>query len=198
MENMNELLYMVRMKDEWALEKIFSEMVIGLEAELSSLIKIYRPLNIYRDELKQEEMVSVIIAIENYRPERECSFQSYAAMIARRQMWHTLRKLNHQFISGFNSTLLLDDVMMDQNSFINLMISRDVLSNPVYRLEMREAEQRINETIDGMNNSEKQILNSWLTGRKFTEESKRLGLTYKQYESRLSRVRKKVHSALDN
>ena len=198
MENMNELLYMVRMKDEWALKKIYREMVIGLEAELNSLIKIYKPLNIYRDELKQEEMISVIVAIENYRPERECSFQSYATMVARRQMWHTLRKLNRQFISGFNSTLLLDDVMMDQNSFINLMVSRDVLSNPVYRLEMKEAEQRINETVDRMNNKETQILNSWLTGRKFTEESKRLGLTYKQYESRLARVRKKIHSAVDN
>ena len=198
MENMNELLYMVRMKDEWALEKIYSEMMIGLEAELNSLIKIYRPLLIYRDELKQEEMISVIAAIENYRPERECSFPSYASMVARRQMWHTLRKLNHQYISGFNSTLLLDDVMMDQKSFLNLMISKDVLSNPVYRLEMKEAEQRIKETVEKMNSKETEILNSWLTGGKYTEESKRLGLTYKQYESRLGRVRKKIRDALAN
>ena len=198
MENMNELLYMVRMKDEWALEQIYSEMVVGLDAELNALIKIYRPLYIYRDELKQEEMISLVAAIENYRPERECSFRSYAATVARRQMWHALRKLNHQYISGFNSTLLLDDAMLDQKSFLTLLISKDVLSDPVYRLEMKEAQLRIKETVDKMNDRDTQIFNSWLTGKKYTEESKRLGLTYRQYEARLSRVREKIRDAVNN
>ncbi len=198
MENMNELLYMARMKDEWALNRIYSEMGTGMEAELNILIKTYRPLQIYRDELKQEEMISILTAIETYRPERQCSFQSYASMIARRQMWHAVRKLSHQYISGFNSTLLLDDLMVDQKSFLSMMISKDVLSDPAYMLAMKEAQRRIEETVKNMNSRETQVLNSWMTGGKYTDESKRLGLTYKQYETRLSRVREKVMSAVKN
>ena len=196
-ENMNELLYMVRMNDEWALNEIFKRLKTSLQVELNKLVFSYSPLLVYRDELEQEERIAVYTAIERYQPERDISFSVYAVAIARNAMRKLIRKLNHQYISGFNGTRLIYDVLKDDATYMNLIQSKDVLSDPQYVLRMREAYDVLEKTLSRkLKPEDVAVKQCWMEGGTYLENCKKLGMTYKQYESRITKIKKRVYRSL--
>ena len=196
MENVNELLYMVHMKDEWAMRRLMDVMRTGYESEVAAAVHMYLPLHAYRDELAQEAWLTLPNAVETFQPDRNCSFRVYAALIARRRIWRAVRKLGRQYVSGFNNTVLLEDCLQERPAGWQMLAAKDVLSDPRYVLAMKEAQQRLQETVEQMSDKEKAILRCWARGGKYSTNSEQLGITCKQYEGRLVRVRSRIHKAL--
>lgn len=196
MENMNELLYMVHMKDESALKELIEALNISYQAEISHFVKLYPPLYAYKSELLQEVLSTLSSAIESYRYDMNCSFRSYATILAKRKICRQVFVLNHQYISGFNGTSSLDDTLDDKTERISLYASKDVLGNPEYVLHMKEAGQRVKEAYSTLPEVQKNVYNAWSSGCKYADGSERVGITYKQYESNLAKVKGIVHRAV--
>lgn len=196
MENINELLYMIHMNDEFALKELLRVLTPGYEAEIANIVKPYPIFGNYKEEMREEMFCTVYIAIESYRYDIDCSFRTYAMLIARRRMYRLIYTMHHKFVAGFNRTGSLDLQIRNKTDVGSLFASRDMLSYPEYVLDMNEAVVRLEETVDRMPKQFRQVYDTWCAGYKYKAGSERLGITYKQYESNLRKVKRMVRQAV--
>ena len=197
MENLNELLYMIHMNDEYALKELLELLEPGYDAEIGRMVKSYPTFGNYKAEMRQEMRSTLHIAIETFRYDIDCTFRSYAMIIARRKLYRLIVVMNHQFVPGFNRTASLEAPLHNnREEFTSLFASRDVLSFPEYVLDMNEAGRRLDDTVNQMPKQIRRIYDAWCAGYQYKTGSERLGLTYKQYESSIMKVKRMVHQAV--
>lgn len=195
--NMYELLYMIRMKNAEALEELFYEYRRCIDAEIASQISRHSVLRSFRDDLMIEGQVGIVRAAECYRPDQACKFSSFAAVVIHRRIQQAAKHFRILAAEHGMNPLSLDLCDADMNApFTNLIPARDCLSDPEYRLHYNEAKRRMNETVGKMNDTERKILHSWTEGGSYVMKAEKMGMTYRQYEGKLGRVRRKVFSAV--
>ncbi|MBQ9327225.1 MAG: sigma-70 family RNA polymerase sigma factor [Solobacterium sp.] len=196
MENVYELLYMIRMKNEWAMNRLCAHMNEMVVIEVNHLIKEYAPLVRYRDDMIQEGQIVVARAIETYRNDRFCSFYTYVTLAVRRRLWQVIHTLNTQAEFGFSGTVEYEEDSDMMMAATNLAASPQMLWRPEYHLAYNEAYHRLEQMVQTLSEDEKRVLDTWIEGGTYTMNCEKLGLTYKQYDGRLNRLKKKVRKTV--
>ena len=195
--NIYELLYMVRMRDEYALHEIMKMMERKIRSHVNSAIARCRKLIIYRDDMVQEGMILLMKGIEYYREGSGATFNTYLEKIIRNMIIQYMQRTGRCYDSAYAKLVSLDEMTEGNPDYFGFLTTRDDLSDPVYYLEYMEAMRRCEEAICALNPIQKETAITWIEGGTYAERMERIGLTsYKQYESRLSRVRKKVYEAV--
>lgn len=195
-ENIYELLYMYRMKDEDATRILFEIMKSVREYELSQILAVYTVVKNYEDEFRLEADVCFTSAVDLYSEERECSFQSYLHLIVRRRYWHMVKRLKHSYVPGFNQTVELDREIIDGESLLNLIRNQTPLNDPVYSMQYMHAAEELLRFSTTLKEKERIICQCLLNGDSYETAARTLGITYKQYDGRLRRLRKKIRDAI--
>ncbi len=194
--NMNELLYMAHMKDTFAIEELLLEVKNTIDYEVNRQLLSFQSMGTFRDDLTLEAQIAVLRGIENYRDDRNCSFRTFVSVIVRRR----IAKIIHQTVFAAASrgiTVYSIDSENDETpSYSNLIRNNDPMADPVFRMYYNDAKDRLNSEVLGFTNGEKGILDSWIEGGTYEMRCEKLGLTYRQYEGRLRRVKKKVMNAI--
>ena len=196
MSDINELLYMARMNDETAIRLLMEEVKPQIRYSVREILNSYRPLKYYEEDFMQEAVICVHKAMETFRDDMNCSFSSYLALIVKRRLWALARKLSRSLSQGFNHTIALDCQYADEESLINVIENRDAMSNPEYYLRYTLARDSLRALCRTFNERENVIYDAWERGEKQTVSSRRLGLTYKQFEGRLRRLRNRVREVV--
>lgn len=85
----NELLYMIRQQDDWAVENLLNKykpMICGMIFKLSQLDSCSVSSEAYKEDLEQESRMMLIGAAENYREDYPCSFKTYLQNCLRKRL----------------------------------------------------------------------------------------------------------------
>ena len=84
----------------------------------------------------------------------------------------------------------------DAVTFTNLIPSRDRMSDPVFRLHFNEAARRMKDAEKKLSDREREVFSTWTEGGTYLMKAEKLGMTYRQYEGRLARIKRKMIAAV--
>ena len=154
-----------------------------------------------REDLIQEGMIGLFKAIRDYDIGRDASFATFADLCVARQMYTAVQAAGRKKHAPLNSYVSLyagngSDKTEEEKKLLDSLVSR-VEQNPEELLIDRENVERIEKAIESeLSSFERQVLDLYLTGMKYTEIARVLGKDDKSTDNALQRCRSKIRKAL--
>ena len=154
-----------------------------------------------REDLIQEGMIGLFKAIRDYDIGRDASFATFADLSVARQMYTAVQAAGRKKHAPLNSYVSLyagngSDKTEEEKKLLDSLVSRDE-QNPEELLIDRENVERIEKAIESeLSSFERQVLDLYLTGMKYTEIARVLGKDDKSTDNALQRCRSKIRKAL--
>lgn len=154
-----------------------------------------------REDLIQEGMIGLFKAIRDYDIGRDASFSTFADLCVARQMYTAVQAAGRKKHAPLNSYVSLyagngSDKTEEEKELLDSLVSRDE-QNPEELLIDRENVERIEKAIESeLSSFERQVLDLYLTGMKYTEIARVLGKDDKSTDNALQRCRSKIRKAL--
>ena len=153
------------------------------------------------EDLIQEGMIGLFKAIRDYDIGRDASFATFADLCVARQMYTAVQAAGRKKHAPLNSYVSLyagngSDKTEEEKKLLDSLVSRDE-QNPEELLIDRENVERIEKVIESeLSSFERQVLDLYLTGMKYTEIARVLGKDDKSTDNALQRCRSKIRKAL--
>ena len=150
-----------------------------------------------REDLIQEGMIGLFKAVRDYDTGRDASFSTFADLCVSRQMYTAVQAAGRKKHAPLNTYISLDATLSEKEGgedfeMINSVISREEKS-PEELLIDRENLELLEKAIDReLSGFEKQVLDLYLTGMKYTQIAKVLGKDEKSTDNALQRIRNKI------
>lgn len=193
MENLNELLYMYRLQDAYAHDRLIQ----SISPVIKSAAYAYVTKNeIERSEWKdiyQEGLVGIHMGIETFREDGEASVFTYSSLVAKRRMSNAVRSLYAYKRLGNRRNCSLDGMVNDAGTFYNkVQKAHTGLYQPEYVLHLKEEYTRIQNYMNAYTGKERSILQSWLNDIPQSKAADQLGISLKTYTNKLSRIRRSI------
>ena len=154
-----------------------------------------------REDLIQEGMIGLFKAIRDYDIGRDASFATFADLCVARQMYTAVQAAGRKKHAPLNSYVSLyagngSDKTEEEKKLLDSLVSRDE-QNPEELLIDMENVERIEKAIESeLSSFERQVLDLYLTGMKYTEIARVLGKDDKSTDNALQRCRSKIRKAL--
>lgn len=154
-----------------------------------------------REDLIQEGMIGLFKAIRDYDIGRDASFATFADLCVARQMYTAVQAAGRKKHAPLNSYVSLyagngSDKTEEEKELLDSLVSRDE-QNPEELLIDRENVERIEKAIESeLSSFERQVLDLYLTGMKYTEIARVLGKDDKSTDNALQRCRSKIRKVL--
>ncbi len=198
MENLNELLYMIRTGDEYALSVLYQffrnlSYKIVRESEAGRRI----PADIL-EEIAEDCSLVFPDAMETYREDMSCSFYTYAAVLIRNRMITLMRQHFTIKRGGRVQLLSLENAIHETDSLYLYTAAEAGLDDPEYVLWLHEAADRCRKAAASLTRREKELLLSWSSTLSREDSRRQLNITRKAYEGRVHRIRRKVFDKVLN
>lgn len=150
-----------------------------------------------REDLIQEGMIGLFKAIRDYDIGRDASFFTFADLCISRQMYTAVQAAGRKKHAPLNTYISLYASASERDEgeeweLINSIISK-VEQNPEDMVIDRENVELIERTIEKeLSSFEKQVLDLYLTGMKYTQIAKVLGKDDKSTDNALQRIKNKL------
>ena len=159
-----------------------------------------------RDDLIQEGMIGLFKAVRDYDIGRDASFFTFAELCVSRQMYTAIQAAGRQKHTPLNTYISLYAGSADQDvdgRDGEWELSGSLLSqperNPEDLLIDRENVERLEKTIEKeLSSFEKQVLDLYLTGMKYSQIARVLGRDEKSTDNALQRIKSKLKKAITN
>lgn len=145
----------------------------------------------------QEGMIGLYLAIKNYNPDKDASFKTFAQMCIDRQLISALKAANRQKYTILNNAISinseLDDDTSNSNEMINI-VKNSSAEDPLDILLDAEYYRKIKENIyNKLSSLEKDVLNEYLEGKSYAEIAQKLDCKTKSVDTALSRIKRKAN-----
>ena len=148
-----------------------------------------------REDLIQEGMIGLFKAIRDYDTGRDASFFTFADLCVSRQMYTAIQAAGRQKHAPLNTYISLyasafegdSSEKGEEGELINSVISQSE-RNPVELLERAIDKE--------LSSFEKQVLDLYLTGMKYSQIAKVLGRDDKSTDNALQRIKTKLKKAI--
>lgn len=157
-----------------------------------------------REDLIQEGMIGLFKAIRDYDTGRDASFFTFADLCVSRQMYTAVQAAGRQkhaplntYISLYTSAFENDSIDKGETGeLINSVISQSE-RNPEEVLIDKENVELLERAIEKeLSSFEKQVLDLYLTGMKYSQIAKVLGRDDKSTDNALQRIKSKLKKAI--
>lgn len=194
--NDHELLYMIRQKDEVALEILLKKYHNTIMGIVYGMFRYARLLRISKDELYSAGMTGFVQAIECYREDLNVSFQSFLKLCVERECRSLMRKhrgLSYSLISG---SLSLDmTISEDENLYlIDTIACNNPDFDPQWQFRYNEAKRALIEKLKKMTQFEVRVVAYRLKGYSYAEIAQLCDVSSKAVDNALQRIKKKLGS----
>ena len=154
-----------------------------------------------REDLIQEGMIGLFKAIRDYDIGRDASFFTFADLCVSRQMYTAVQAAGRQKHAPLNTYISLYANMSGQEDGEEREMINDIISqaekNPEELLIDRENLELLEKAIDKeLSGFEKQVLDLYLTGMRYSQIAKVLGRDGKSTDNALQRIKAKLKKAI--
>ncbi len=153
------------------------------------------------DDLIQEGMIGLMKAIRGYDSGRDASFQTFADLCISRQIFTAIQAAGRQKHAPLNTYISLYIGAAEKGEGEEWELIHSLVSpsdkNPEELLIEDENLERLERLIDKeLSDFEKQVLDLFLTGMKYTQIAKILGKDEKSTDNALQRIKSKIRKQL--
>ena len=153
------------------------------------------------DDLIQEGMIGLFKAVRDYDSGRDASFFTFADLCISRQMYTAVQASRRQKHIPLNTYISLYATVRENKddeeaSLVNILAKKTELSPEELVIDKENAvqlEKLIEKELSGF---EKQVLDLYMTGMRYTQIAKVLGRDEKSTDNALQRVKTKLKKAL--
>ena len=185
--------------DDYSDEELISRLRSG-ESEISDyLMEKYKELVRYKaramfliggetDDLIQEGMIGLFKAVQNFQPDKDTSFQTFATLCIDRQLYSAIQNSNRQKHMPLNSYISLSEEEQEDIEG-NWMESPEAII--IDQESTRALEQEIQKVLSPMENK---VLNYYLRGYNYIKIAKLMDKTPKSIDNALQRIRGKIRN----
>ena len=159
-----------------------------------------------REDLIQEGMIGLFKAIRDYDTGRDASFFTFADLCVSRQMYTAIQAAGRQKHMPLNTYVSLyadgadgeDGLREAERGLLESAASR-LEQNPEELLIDRENVKRLEEVMEKeLSSFEKQVLDLYLTGMKYSQIARVLGKDDKSTDNALQRIKAKLKRAISS
>ena len=197
----NELLYMIRQKDEYAYDRLIEKSKVIVIKVYKDMITKYPFCKLYREDIIQEGMIGFYKAIRDFRNDKLSSFRAFAELCVTRQIITAIKTATRQKHIPLNSYVSLNKPIYDEDSDRTLLdvISGAKVSDPeelvISQEEFADIEAKMEEILSDL---EWKVLMSYLDGKSYQEIAADLGRHVKSIDNALQRVKRKLEKYMEN
>ena len=159
-----------------------------------------------REDLIQEGMIGLFKAVRDYDTGRDASFFTFANLCVSRQMYTAIQAAGRQKHMPLNTYVSLyadgadgeDGLREAERGLLESAASR-LEQNPEELLIDRENVKRLEEVMEKeLSSFEKQVLDLYLTGMKYSQIARVLGKDDKSTDNALQRIKAKLKRAISS
>lgn len=155
------------------------------------------------DDLIQEGMIGLFKAVRDFDSGRDASFFTFADLCISRQMYTAVQASRRQkhiplntYISLYATVQENRDGSEEDAALVNIL-ARKSEQSPEEMLIDKENVEQLEKTIDKeLSGFEKQVLDLYMTGMKYTQIAKVLGRDEKSTDNALQRIKSKLKKAI--
>lgn len=195
--NDNELINYISEKNEEAYEVIFHKYKPFIVSTAKKLIKYCDNLGIDMNDLIQEGMLGLNIAINTFNSNKDNIFYTYAKTCIERKMLSLITASRRQKHKILNESLPLESDNDDERISLYNLIS-DESNNPEARLLSDEQETEIFKIINEiLTDLEKQVFELKINGFNYHEIAEILDKDLKAIDNANQRIRNKIKEKLN-
>ncbi len=156
------------------------------------------------EDLIQEGMIGLFKAVRDYDTGRDAGFYTFADLCISRQMYTAVQAADRQKHIPLNKYISLYSTISDsaegadeQIELVDALPERN-MPGPEEQVIDKENVEYIEKTIEeSLSSFEKQVLDLYLTGMKYTQIAKVLGRDDKSTDNALCRIKTKLRKAID-
>lgn len=160
---------------------------------VNKTIKLYPRMYYHYDDLLQEARIAFFNAVSQFKDDKRACFKTFASLVIKRRIWNVVRNLlveyNHKGFEGIS----LDD---EEINYYEIIEQSNRLAEPDYYMKFNIAKTALQNEIAQLNCAEREILSCWLVNDSYDIAAKKLGISKKQYDGRLQRIKKKIKQAV--
>lgn len=159
-----------------------------------------------REDLIQEGMIGLFKAVRDYDTGRDASFFTFADLCVSRQMYTAIQAAGRQKHMPLNTYVSLyadgadgEDGLREAERGLLESASSRLEQNPEELLIDRENVKRLEEVMEKeLSSFEKQVLDLYLTGMKYSQIARVLGKDDKSTDNALQRIKAKLKRAISS
>lgn len=145
------------------------------------------------DDLIQEGMIGLFKAVQDYQPDKEASFQTFARICIDRQVYSAIQSSRRQKHQPLNSYVSLSE-NGEETEFVDVQ-AEDPETIIIDRENTENLQEQIKENLSVMENK---VLECYLEGNDYNRIAQLLGKTPKSIDNALRRIRTKIRRQIDD
>ena len=143
------------------------------------------------DDLIQEGMIGLFKAVQDYQPEKEASFQTFARICIDRQIYNAIKSSNRQKHQPLNTYISLS--AEDDENTLDDIWAQSPETIVIDQENRRFLEEEISRSLSSM---EKKVLEYYLEGCSYVEISHLLEKSPKSIDNALQRIKAKIREQI--
>lgn len=144
------------------------------------------------DDLIQEGMIGLFKAVQDYRPDREASFRTFAGLCIDRQLYSAVKNSTRQKHIPLNSYVSLSEE--EESGSLEGLWSENPEALVIDRENTGILEKEISKTLSQMENK---VLDYYLRGYGYVQIAEIMGKTPKSIDNALQRIRAKIRTCIE-
>ena len=183
-------------------EEIIELLQKGEHSVEDYLIKKYKPMVLKKahamfliggeqEDLIQEGMIGLFKAVQDYQPEKEASFQTFARICIDRQIYNAIKSSNRQKHQPLNTYVSLS--AKDDENTLDDIWAQSPETIVIDQENRRLLEEEIFRSLSSM---EKKVLEYYLEGCSYVEISRLLDKSPKSIDNALQRIKTKIREQI--
>lgn len=145
------------------------------------------------DDLIQEGMIGLFKAVQDYRPDRETSFRTFAALCIDRQLYTAVKNSTRQKHIPLNSYVSLSEE--EESGTLEGLWSENPEALIIDRETTGILEKEISKALSPMEN---EVLSYYLRGYGYVQIAEWMGKKPKSVDNALQRIRGKIRECIEN
>lgn len=150
------------------------------------------------EDLIQEGMIGLFLALREYNPDREASFRTYANICIAGQMNHAIAAASRDKHKPLNGAVSLDVEQNDGegNTLENLLINMDERDPENLYIDQENVTDLMGKIKNSLSELEWQVFCMYVNGDNYKNIAEKLGKSDKSIDNALNRIKNKTSALL--
>lgn len=196
--NLYENLYMYRQGDYDTGISILDILNPYIRIEIQNVIRCIENAELFCEDLMQDATVAMYQAFDYYRDDMNCTLRSFVMTIARRKIvqnakYYAFPKYDEEGYATGENWLIMDSIDAGYCS----IPQQNRLAEPEYYTRFYAAKEAAQKAINELSEKELAVFDACTGKDTYLENCQRLDMSYKTYDGKVQRVKKKVRNAIN-
>ena len=189
----NELLYMIRQKDEYAYDRLIEKSKVIVIKVYKDMITKYPFCKLYREDIIQELTILVCELVNSYREDQDCAVPTYLNKCLKNKATELVRTYLNSKNRINNYCVDIDDVVAETTAnYYTKCVNYGYRYDPKVMFDYQTTLHKFEDYYNKLSLMEKEIFMSYLNGASYKEIADKLSISTKTVDNYLQKQKRRL------